>query len=236
MTEFNTGPDELAAIAALLKQKHRYWRRWRSTVEQIKLESSQNNSWLDLIDDLAVRLVRPRYSVPFVMYLLTGVLLLGGVAIWVEIVKYSIGSHFYHPSSGRPAPNIEAVLAAIHTFYPALAWSATMQLVLADAPEGEADGRPHKRLRALALFLGSVVLVLAVVVMSLAEVLLPWVSLAFGLLGVLIAIVLWWIANAEEDTYKDSPRSIGLAPKGGAAVPNAALPGSAPSTMFGDEE
>ncbi len=52
--------DELDAIAALPKQKHRYWRRWRSTVEQIKLESSQNNSWFDLIDDLAVRLVRPR--------------------------------------------------------------------------------------------------------------------------------------------------------------------------------
>ncbi|MEG8027703.1 hypothetical protein [Sphingomonas aerolata] len=232
----NTGQDDLVDFPGLPKQKHRYWARWRSAVAQIKLESSQNNSWFDLIDDLAVRLVKPRYSVPFVMYLLTGVLLLGGVAIWVEIVKYSISSHFYYPSSSRPRPDIEAILAAIHTFYPALAWSATMQLVLADAPAGEADGRPHKRLRALALFLGSVVLVLAVVVMSLAEVLLPSVSLAFGLLGVLIAIVLWWIANAEDDTYKDSPRSIGLAPKGGAAVPNAPLPGSAPSTMFEDDE
>lgn len=236
MNGSNSGQQGMDDYAGLPKQKHRYWKRWRSTVERVRLESSQNNSWFDLIDDLAVRLIRPRYSVPFMMYLFTGVLLLGGVAIWVEIVKYSISSHFYLPSSGRPVPRIDAILAAIHTFYPALAWSATMQVVLADAPEGDSDGRPHKRLRALALFLGSVVLVLAVVVMSLAEVLLPSVSLGFGLLGVLIAIVLWWIANAEDDTYKDSPKLIGLAPKGGAAVPNAALPGSAPSTMFGDDE
>lgn len=236
MTGSKTEQQGLDDYAGLPKQKHRYWKRWRSTVERVRLESSQNNSWFDLIDDLAIRLIRPWYSVPFVMYLLTGVLLLGGVAIWVEIVKYSISSHFHLSYPDRRAPSIDAILAAIHTFYPALAWSATMQIVLADAPEGDSDGRPHKRLRALALFLGSVVLVLAIVVMSLAEVLLPSVSLAFGLLGVLIAIVLWCIANAEDATYKDSPKSIGLAPKGGAAVPNAALPGSVPSTMFGDDE
>lgn len=226
--------DENANLQRLLPPvKRRYLERWRSTVRRIRQDHSAENSWLGLVEDLANRLIKPWYSVPFVMYLLTGVLLLGGVAIWVEIVRYSIKVHYYVPSRGE-APTIEAILAAIHTFYPALAWSATMQIVLADQPEKEGDPKPYKRLRALALFLGSVVLVLAVVVMSLSGVLLNWVSLILGLFGIWLAVLLWWIANAEDDTYKDSPRTIGLASKGGAAVPNAAMPGGTAGFDFGE--
>ena len=191
----------------------------------MRAENASNNSWLELADELAARLIEPRYSVSFVMYLFTGVVLLGGIAIWLEIVRYAIEFHNAKPNE---TPSLSGVLTAMHTFYPALAWSATMQLVYGDTND--------KWLKALAIGFGSVTLILAVFAMALAGVWLPLTSIVIGGFGTVIAIFLWWIANAPDPNLRDlMPRTVGLAAKGGEIDPGAPLPGTTSGFDFGGQ-
>lgn len=202
--------------------------RWRATAREVRSEYAEKNSWVDLAEDLARRIIVPRYSAPFVMYLLSGVILLGGIAIWFELLRYAIMAHAHWiDSKTNPAAELGSLLTAVHTFYPALAWSSAMQLALSN--------HARKRLKATSLALGSVVLLLAVAMMVLTDILLPWISLLLGLFGVTIAIFLWWIANALDETYQDSsPDKIGMAAKGGKADPQTPMPGTTQGFDFGE--
>ena len=200
--------------------------RWRATAARVRAENADNNSWLTLADELAARLVEPRYSVSFVMYLFTGVVLLGGIAIWLEIVRYAVEAHGM--KKGEPWPSLSGVLTAVHTFYPALAWSSTMQLVYGE--------KNDKWLKAVAIGFGSVTLLMAVFAMALAGVWLAVTSMVVGVLGTLIAIFLWWIANAPDPNLKDLlPKTVGMGAKGGAIEPDTALPGSTQGFDFGGQ-
>jgi len=201
--------------------------RWRTTARQVRSEYAERNSWVELAEDLARRIIIPRYSASFVMYLLSGVILLGGISVWFELLRYGIMAHEHHSDPTRPVAELGSLLTAIHTFYPALAWSSAMQLALSNHAE--------KRLKATSLALGSVVLLLAVAMMILTDILLPWVSLVSGLIGIVIAVFLWWIANALDETYQDvTPDKIGLAAKGGKADPDKPMPGSTKGFDFGE--
>lgn len=209
-------------------ESNRFWARWRATRARVRAEYKGSNSWLELADDLSERWLAPWYSVSFLMYLLSGVLILGGISIWLELITYGVASHQHSIGrTGAPKPNLDSVLTAIHTFYPALAWSSAMQIVLSE--------QSAKFLKAVALAFGSVVLVLAVIMMMVSDVILPWVSLLFGAIGIALAILLWWIANAKDQTYQDTdPQRVGLAAKGGSADPDKPMPGGTSGYDFGD--
>ena len=229
MNEQSHEPSEAANSVVISSPST--WQRikdtWRATARQVRSEYVEKNSWVDLVEDLARRIIVPRYSAPFVMYLLSGVILLGGISIWFEVLRYAIATHAHEINPKLPAADLGNLLTAVHTFYPALAWSSAMQLALSN--------QASKRLKATSLALGSVVLLLAVAMMVLTEILLPSASLLLGLVGVAIAIFLWWIANALDETYQDTtPDKIGMAAKGGKADPQTPMPGSTNGYDFGD--
>ena len=78
------------------------------------------NSFSALGREVTHRFRAPTGQVSFWVALIFGVILLGGLGIWVEIYKYATISD----------ANAENVKTAIHTFFPALAFTATLQLIL----------------------------------------------------------------------------------------------------------
>lgn len=227
-----SAPGDQAADGSLAEPTLSNWRRmrmrWTATRARIRSENARSNSWIDLADDLAVRLFEPLYSVSFLLYLFTGVVLLGGISIWLEIVRHAIELQSYVPKAGLKPPSLSGVVTAMHTFYPALAWSATMQIVYAD------QDKTDKRVKAFALTLGSLTLLMAVIAMAMAAVWLSITSIVVGIVGILLAILLWWIANAKDANLRDTlPQNLGMGAKGGAVEPSTPLPGSTQGFDFG---
>jgi len=193
-----------------------FWRRFPAGVG----EARARRHWGELGSEVVERFVAPLFHPTFVLYLLSGVILLGGVPVALEWVRYLLAQHALESAvaarvsaTDLPAlPSFEPVLTALHTFYPALAWSSAMQINFAEA---KTDDRARKSLRALAFVLATVTLLMSILLNAARPLFTEDGSLRFGLLGVLMAVVLWWLANAREQTFLE-PLS-GDAPLGGDA-------------------
>src|SRR3546814_848149 len=79
------------------------------------------NSFRKLRAELWTRLTNPMGQVSFWVALLIGVVLLGGCGIWVEIIKWK----FFNQT-------LNGVETALHTFFPVLACTATMQVIMVE--------------------------------------------------------------------------------------------------------
>jgi len=150
-------------------------------------ERRSENSFLLLGGELRQRLARPVRQFSFWVYVLIGVVLFGGIAVWVELVKFI-------PGIGA-TPHVESIRTAIDTYFPAIGCAAAVQLAFA---------AENKKYLVSFGYLLTVVFAVSSVLLILLErrpaTLFSWLG---DIGGCFAAIVMWWIANGLDRTYQD---------------------------------
>ncbi|PBB14194.1 hypothetical protein CK231_10780 [Mesorhizobium loti] len=142
------------------------------------------NDWAYLWDQIKRRTFEPVKAVPFVIYILLGIVLFGGLGIWTEALKVII--------SDRP-PELAGLLTAVMTFFPTLIGSTAIQLVLASSQ--------NKILMSFALFILFVFLAVAILLpfFSASH---PWTVLTIASIASVCAIWTWWFTNSTDPIYR----------------------------------
>jgi len=143
--------------------------------------------WRVLRTTLLARSVRPARHPSFVLYFVVAVLLVGAAGVWFELHKL-----IFDMSATR---SLSAIRTSLVTFFPALAGSACMQIVLAEDE--------HKSMRAVAVCLLTGLSILALVISpaTVGDVL----ALVLAAVGSVVALWTWWIANALQRDLQDGP-------------------------------
>lgn len=147
------------------------------------------NDWKYLGREIWTRTYRPFRNVPFVFYAILAIICLGGLGIWVELVKTEI--------SNNPL-NYEGVLTATSTFFPALIGSASLQLILTST------GNSDKVLVSFALLV-CFLSFFGVVLISVFYSLHPSWSFNTAILFAAFSVWFWWFTNGEDLTYQSIP-------------------------------
>ena len=147
-------------------------------------DKSAANSFLPLGRELRLRFFTPWLQVSFWAYLILGIVLCGGVAIWVEVLKYlaHIGG-------------AESIRTAINAYFPAIGCAAAVQLAFA--------AETKKYLLSFSLLIAALFAAFSLVVLLLERTPVSSFSFVAGIVGSLFAVLTWWIANGLEPTYQD---------------------------------
>jgi hypothetical protein len=145
------------------------------------------NSFVLLGRELRQRIKRPVGHFSFWVFILLGVILFGGIAIWVELVKLI-------PGIGG-TPRIESLRTAIDTYFPAIGCAAAVQLAFA--------GESKKYLVSFGYMVTVLFAVFAVLMILLERTPATVLSWFFSIVCCLLAIFMWWIANGLDRTFQD---------------------------------
>jgi hypothetical protein len=143
------------------------------------------NSFVLLGQYLWVRIVAPLDQFSFWAYLVVAIVGTGALGVWVELIRYL---------DNQSAKQIDALITAIFTFFPALACASSMQLVF---------GPLEKHVRSFAIVSMALLTLLGVV--NLMGRLGHTSAIIFGVLACFFSIFLWWIANALNTELRDRP-------------------------------
>jgi hypothetical protein len=145
------------------------------------------SDWEVLRRELRGRTARPVSSVPFISYFIVSVVILGGLGIWVELVRFSV-------FSDRQC--LSGLMTALLTFFPAVMGSSTSHLILSSSD--------NKILRSfgLLLFVASFAVAIFIAVISPPY---PVTSLVIGVVLSLLGLWGWWIANANDPALQNDP-------------------------------
>lgn len=133
--------------------------------------------WVSLRDFYFERLRSPIRHPTFIIYFFIAVLGVGGCGVWVSLWS-----------------DVTVIGASLYTYFLALTAASAFDLLLS-------DGHP-KYVRATAITVGIIIALLAGCMMLHPKT--CW-SIVVGILGSLIAALLWWIANAENPKLSDAP-------------------------------
>jgi len=151
------------------------------------------------------RLSKPCKQWTFYAVLVVGILILGYLAVWIEAKNV----FFFAPTPERAVPDLQPLRLAYATAILAVACPGLMQLLLS----------LNKMAVVTSIILGFVSIFLAYKLSFISE------SFAdtnlLGGLGLIIATLVWWLANGEDELFQD--RVNPGAPSGG--DPNRRLPG-----------
>lgn len=153
-------------------------------------------------DDHPWSLIGSRLKTPigqwsFWIVLILGIIVIGYLAVWIEV------SHVNHfvPTKERRAPDLEPLRLAYATAMLAVAAPCVAQLVLA----------MNKMAGLVALVIAFAVAALAYRVSASASDLCT--VHIYGVPGLLIAVLSWWLANGEDELFQD--RTTPGGPSGG---------------------
>ncbi len=163
----------------------------------------RDNSFEPLLGDLKIRLATPVGQVTFWVFLVIGILVCGGTPIWVEAIKLWLGF----------ATDTENLRTAINCYFPAIGGAAAAQLMFA--------GR-QKYLTSFSFFAAFFFFISSILTLLLGKFPATRWTWAFGLLAAVLAILMWWIANGLDETFRDN------------ITPDAAVGGSPRTTLVGD--
>lgn len=155
------------------------------------------------------RWTRPRKELSFWTFLLVGIVLLGGLAVWIEGYRY----YFFVPTTEHPAAELGGLKLALATAGLAIAGPAAMQLLYS-----------RDKLAIVAAILLFTVEMLAAMYLMVFGTPSTWGTIAAGLVCVAPAILAWVLANGEDDIFQDDASDD--ASTGG--DPMKPLPGSPP--------
>ena len=157
--------------------------------------------WAALGRELALRAVEPIEHPTFVFFFLAVVVGVGGIGIWVELLK------LLRPQ-GTPDP-FDGLLTSLIAFCFALVGTSCTQLIIE-----ESETKALRALAQLVLLLAIFGGALAIVGVGAGEAgLWPWTFASIA------ALVVWWLANANSPGLRDPD-----APTGGAVTKT--LPGN----------
>ncbi|GLS00441.1 hypothetical protein GCM10007859_04470 [Brevundimonas denitrificans] len=156
----------------------------------------KQGDWPYLIEQLGKRTVGPIKSFPFVVYVLIGIVLFGGLGIWAELLRLTVAQTPPAVTGAIPVPPaLTGVITAILTFFPTLIGSTSLQLILSSANTSD-----------------KVMIAFAIMILFLfltAAILLPFFAgsyplevLAAGIASSLAAIWVWWITNGSDSIFQ----------------------------------
>jgi hypothetical protein len=162
---------------------------------------ARTRHWAALGHELVLRAIEPFESPTFVFFFFSVVIGVGGIGIWVEIIK------FYRPQVTLDPLN--GIITSLITFFFALVGTSCTQLIIEESDS--------KSLRALAQF----VLLIAILIgaFSITGVGSSQPGLWLWILASVFALMVWWLANAKSPGLRDPD-----APTGGAVTKT--LPGN----------
>ena len=121
-------------------------------------------------------------------YVILAIICLGGLGIWVEIIKGQLGQ----------SADDSGLLTALSTFFPALIGSASLQLILSST------GNSDKVLVSFSL-LACFVSFFGVVLITIFYPVHPAWSLGAAVWFGIFAVWFWWFTNGDELTYQNAP-------------------------------
>lgn len=148
----------------------------------------KQGSWRSLCKELKERTLDPFGHFSFVAYFFIAVFAVSGAGVWLEIYNFFLVQPDL--TSEPTAP----LRTAIVTLIPALAGSATLQVIWAESSK--------KSLRAFAAL---ILFVLTFVSLAIAptKAVPKEIALAIGGVAAFIAMWMWWIANAKQQDFLD---------------------------------
>lgn len=156
------------------------------------MSSSSKSSFTLLWRDLKERLLGPVGQVTFWAYALVGIGLCGGLAIWFELARYT-----FQLGGVTTAENLRL---AVITYFPAIGCGAAQQLFIAE--------KQRSYLRSFG-YLSAFVFIVLCVLSFLLQAHHPKRSMAVGIIGSLLAVGIWWVANGADRTlYDTDPEAI----------------------------
>ena len=165
-----------------------------------ELPIDYEHQWEWLVNDLKRRTREPKNDVSFVLYVLTAIVGIGGLGIWVEIVKYAQSSD----------KNVGGIIIALSAFFPALTGSAAFQLVL-DSLDKTNEDKSEKRFANKILSTFAIATMVAFFGLDLLLVIcsksFPNLILTLCCLCSMASVWVWWVSNADQKTFRTKPPS-----------------------------
>ena len=158
------------------------------------------NSWRMLGAELYKRTTGPAKHATFVIYFIVAIVGVGALGVWVEIVRALLPT----TENGAHVTDLSALRTAIITFSPALAGTASLQIILA---------RSHKSLRAFSMLAMVVTSALALILGS-STAIGDTLALSIGGAASFFAMWVWWLANAQTTDFLDIDAPTGGDPSG----------------------
>jgi O-antigen/teichoic acid export membrane protein len=159
-------------------------------------------------EELKARTFTPARHPSFVLYFIVAVVIIGGAGVWLELHKFL---YLAHPPAQPSSSSLDALRTALLTFSLALAGSSCMQIVLADQNKS-------MRATAVCLLTGLVAVALWVFPANISD----GSAVSVGVIGSLLALWTWWIANALQPDFRDNDIDAPV----GRTDPTTDLPGS----------
>jgi hypothetical protein len=139
-----------------------------------------------LWDELVKRFLAPMPHVSFWVFLIVGVVIYGGLPVWLELYLYC---------AGGATVTSEHLRVALTTFSPALVGAISTQLIFEEA------GR-DKRMMAFAILVVPIFL-FAATILTLVTAMKNEVAIPCAILFCLLSILVWWIANGFNRAFQD---------------------------------
>jgi hypothetical protein len=145
------------------------------------------NSFSPLKRELLDRLRSPVGSFTFWTYAILGIGICGGLAIWIEGAKYLFGL--------AGTTSSENLRLAVITYFPAVGCGAAQQLFITEKQ------RMYLRSFGYAASFGFLGLCILAFLLQPNH---PQWSMTVGVIGSIMALTIWWIANGADPTFHDS--------------------------------
>jgi hypothetical protein len=144
--------------------------------------------WRELRDVLLERLAKPLRSPTFVFYFFTIILVVGAFGIIEPVIRY-----FLVEDNSKQLDSLAAfqhyhdeLTSAFYTYFVAIAATAVVDLIL--------FYHKQKHLMMFFLFSALIVFIFAILAAIKRE---SSAGLGFAIIGYVLSLLLWWIANAE---------------------------------------
>ena len=174
------------------KKKPNIFERFQNWIFSLWDALVQNDDqWQWLRTELIRRTFTPLKSVSFVLFVFIALCALGGLGIWIEVLRYCYA---------QSPKDITALTTATLTFFPSIIGAATFQLIL----DRESEFDFEKILPAVSLSV--------LVFFIMADAALAYVSnfdklmaLRGGIFFSLASIYIWWLMNADSAIFREKP-------------------------------
>ncbi|MGY6130041.1 hypothetical protein ACW9YV_32675 (plasmid) [Paraburkholderia strydomiana] len=159
---------------------------------------NKRGNWTALGRELMERTVRPCFHPSFVMFFVVAICGVGPLGFWIELASYVTSQN----------PGVAPIRASFISFVPAFLAGTTMQLIWAESKS--------RSLRAFSIFM------LCACGVALVFCGYPAIqngsAITAGVFAAVIALWMWWIANANQQDFLDDPSDISRNPIGGDRV------------------
>ncbi|MBX8548830.1 MULTISPECIES: hypothetical protein [Pseudomonas syringae group] len=149
--------------------------------------------WYQFRASLLSRTVKPAKHPTFVMFFALGIVVFGGIGIWVEILRLNV---FLSKEA-----TFTSVCFAINVFYPSLGCASMLQFIVGNYP---------KALKAFGCLL-CFIFIGACLLIGLRQLYTP-IGLCVEIALSALALWAWWIANAENPDYLDADDATAYGP------------------------